>query len=182
MFHAAWPTDTYGGIEPGNIELKPGGADVSVVVYGTSWVEGDIWTEVVAEIRDGQITNFRFGRYSPKALIPPGTTLRTFAEVLKSMNDEYERQQAQGTPQHEPLTFRPTRVSVLCQQFDSRFHRVFASIRRNRLPESGPRQDFDVLAADPRDFIVSFSGVMGSAAQKTVRLKGAIQTFEAVLL
>src|ERR1700733_5778622 len=81
MYFCAWPTDTYDHMEFGEIQRKPGGADVSVILYGRSWLEGDLWVEVVAEFRNGRMTKMSFGRYSDKALIKPGTTGKKVLEA-----------------------------------------------------------------------------------------------------
>ena len=47
LFFCAWPTDTYDHMEFGSIAWKSNGADVSVVLYGDSWLEGKVWTETI---------------------------------------------------------------------------------------------------------------------------------------
>lgn len=123
MFFYAWPSDTYDHVEMGDIRWAENGADVSVVLYGKSWLEGRVWTEVVASIRNGSVTDIRFGRNN--GMVPPGATMGALGGLLKSLNDEYQRQHPQQqagvatTPRPTPrVPAAPVRetsgVGVLC--------------------------------------------------------------------
>jgi hypothetical protein len=165
MYFCAWPTDTYDHMEFGTIDLKPGGADVSVILYGTSWLEGDLWTEAVAEFRNGQMTNLRFGRYSRKALIPPGTVMK---EGLKAVNEELKRQQSQQTPQAP--------IAVLCLRNPTPDPIAYSLPSEQVSPQTlGPGQTWMFWHGGGGDFTVSFGATKAAGLQKTIRLKGIAQ-------
>jgi len=162
MYFCAWPTDKYDHMEFGSIDLKPGGADVSVILYGTSWLEGDLWTEAVAEFRNGRMTNLRFARYSSKALIPPGTVM---IEGLKAVNEELKRQQFQQTPQPP--------VAVLCLSNPTPDPIAYSLPSEQVSAQTlGPGQTWMFWHGGGGDFTVSFGVTKTAGPQNTVRLNG----------
>lgn len=159
MYFCAWPTDKYDHMEFGRITWQPGGADVSVILYGTSWLEGDLWVEAVAEFRNGQMTDLRFGRYSKKALVPPGTVMK---EGLKAINEALKQNQPQ--------------VAVLCLS-----NPTSDPISYSLSPEDAssqtlrPGQTWMFWHNGATDFTVSFGSTRLGGLQKAVRLKGVVQ-------
>jgi len=178
LFFCAWPTDTYDHMEFGSIAWKSNGADVSVVLYGDSWLEGKVWTEVVTEIRNGSVTNLRFGRNN--SLIKPGTTIKVTAQALASMNDEYQRQQrAQAgapPPRTQTPTFESTPISVVCLSNPTVGPIVYSmpseQVSWKTLDANGTWMFWHDGAGD---FTVAFAGDRNSNVQKTVRVKGEMQ-------
>jgi hypothetical protein len=128
LYWAAWPTDKYDHMEFEHVEFKPGGADVYVVLYGDSWLEGRLWTEVVTEIRNGQVTDMHFGRYSSNAIIPPGYTVARLSEALDNMNKQLQDQQRQNTAQPRPVepSLAPHPVSVICISNSTQYAMIYS--------------------------------------------------------
>ena len=162
LFFCAWPTDTFDHLELNDVELKPNGADVTVRLYGNSWLEGKLWTDVVVEIRGGDVKHLRWGRYN--ALIPPGTTLTKMGEVLDQMNEDYKRQQ----------NTQP--VAVLCLSNRTADSVVYS------LPTEGVSsqtlaagQTWMFWHAGPAGFTVSFSDAKSFGSQKSTFVKGILQ-------
>lgn len=98
LYWAAWPTARYDHMEFEDVEFQPGGADVYVVLYGRGF-EGLLWTEVVTEIRNGEVRKMYFGRYSSDAIFAPGFTLATFSVALDELNKQLQEQQRQRNGQ-----------------------------------------------------------------------------------
>ncbi len=183
LFFCAWPTDTYDHMEFGGIDWKSNGADVTVVLHGNSWLEGKVWTEVVTEIRNGSVTNLRFGRNN--GLIKPGTTIKMTGQALAALNDEYQRQQrAQaGAPTPPATAPSPTLasvpVSVVC------INNATGGPLTYSMPSE--RVGWKTLEANQSwifwhngagDFTVAFAGDRTLNVQKTVSVKGEMQAGE----
>lgn len=158
MYFCAWPSDTYNHVEFGRIEWKPGGADVSAFLYGTSWLEGRNWAEIVLEIRNGEVTRVRWGRY--QGAWPPGTF---FGSLLDELNKEMKRQQPQefavlclSNPTPDPIVYSLPSESIASQTL-------------------APGQLWMFWHPGSDDFTVSFGGLKNSSIQKTVRAKGVTQ-------
>jgi hypothetical protein len=82
LFFAAWPTADYQGISYQGLTPAPGGADLTVRVWGHSWLEGQIWTDVIISFRNHAVSDLRFGRHS-NVFVPPGTTLQAALQALR---------------------------------------------------------------------------------------------------
>ena len=83
LFAAAWPTAEYQGISyQGLTPARGGGVDLTLRVWGHSWLEGQIWTDVIISFRDRTISDLKFGRHSD-VFFPPGTTLNAALQVLR---------------------------------------------------------------------------------------------------
>ncbi len=96
LYFDAWPTATYQSVSFGNVAVVPGGVDVSFVLHGISAFDnGPLWTEVVLEMRNGKITNIRWGRNNA-VLAAPGSTMKALGQALDELNKQYQQQQ--GTP------------------------------------------------------------------------------------
>jgi len=162
LFFCAWPTDTFDHLELSDIQLRSDGADVTVRLFGKSWLEGKLWTDVVVEIRGGEVKNLRWGRYD--ALIPPGTTLSKTKEWLDKLNDDYKRQQ----------NMQP--VAVLCLNNSTAGPIVYS------LPSEGissqtlaPGQTWMFWHGGSPNFTVSFRETAYLGPQKSVLVKGVLQ-------
>jgi hypothetical protein len=171
VFFYAWPTDTYDSVEFGSVGLQKGGADVTFVIHGTSWLEGKVWTEVVLEIRNGEISNLRWGRYH--ALIPPGTTLTKLGQAVSSLAAEYDKQRAQTAPAPPVYTppavpsappGNPTALSAMCLEnttSDPVGYSVPSEHSDYQSLSTGQRWMFWHAGSGP--FTVLFSGANGPA-------------------
>jgi hypothetical protein len=82
LFVAAWPTAEYQGIRLEGITPTPGGVDVTVKVWGRSWLEGAIWTDVIIKFRNYNVDDIAFGRHSA-TFFAPGETMGTLLRELK---------------------------------------------------------------------------------------------------
>jgi hypothetical protein len=85
LFHAAWPTATYEGIRMADIKLTQRGADITFRVWGRSWLEGEIWTDVIVKFGRDRIEDIAWGRHS-WTLFEPGETLANTVELLKQLS------------------------------------------------------------------------------------------------
>jgi uncharacterized membrane protein len=97
LFFLAWPTATYESVEFGDVEFLSSGADVSFRLHGkSSFDDGPLWVDVVIEVRNGEITDLRWGRNNA-VLAQPGSTIKALAEELDRINNERSRSQASST-------------------------------------------------------------------------------------
>jgi hypothetical protein len=81
LFSAAWPSAEYHGIAAQRLTPAPGGADLTIRIWGRSDREGWIWADVIIRFRNYAITDLQFGRRSD--VFPPGTTLRSALNGLE---------------------------------------------------------------------------------------------------
>lgn len=103
VYFDAWPTATYQSVSFGNLTNIPGGVDVSFVVHGISAFDGGpLWTEVVLEMRNGKITDIRWGRNNA-VLAAPGSTMKALGAALDELNKEYDQEHPAPTPGGMPL-------------------------------------------------------------------------------
>lgn len=86
IYYLAWPTASYRGIQLQNVIKKNGRIYYVVAVYGLSgFDQSSLWSQVVLETYNGEISDLRWGDHN--ALIsPPGQTIATLGEALKEIN------------------------------------------------------------------------------------------------
>lgn len=178
LYFFAWPTDTYDHMEFGHIERKPGGADVYVVLYGHSWLEGDLWTEVVTEIRNGSVADMHFGRYSSKAFIAPGTTIQAWGQALDQINQEIKREKAQQptAPSSVPQSPLGNALSAVCINNPTQEAITYSLPSEQMSPKTlAPGQMWMYWHDGPALFEVSFNGIKSADLPRTVHIKGALR-------
>lgn len=105
LFGLAWPTATYEKVRFGGARAVRGGQDIWMTLYGTSaFSGGELWVELVLEVRNGRIYDLRWGRHNG-ILAAPGETVaflaEDLAEELAKLTREYERSQ-RGTASASP--------------------------------------------------------------------------------
>jgi hypothetical protein len=179
LYFFAWPTDTYDHMEFGHIERRPGGADVYVVLYGNSWLEGNLWTEVVTEIRNGSVSDMRFGRYSSKALIKPGSTIQAWGEVLVELNQELKRQQARQNNLSSPAQPSPSEnaLSAICVKNPTDDAITYALPSEQMSSKTlAPGQVWMYWHEGPGLFTISFNGMKAANFPWTVHMKGVMRS------
>lgn len=160
-FFFAWPTATYDHMEFGRIDPKSEGADVAVVLYGSGFPEGKIWTEVVLEIRNSDLSDLHFGRYS--ALNPPGSVFGNLAAAMAAYRN---RHQLPSPPAQQ--------LSVLCLS-NPTSERISYVLAPSAEPQSiEANKTWMMWHAGGAEFNVSFTAVKGSGTQKTMRIKGGL--------
>ena len=81
LFSAAWPTAAYQGITARGLTPAPGGADLTIRIWGHHGHEGWIWADVIISFRNYTISDLRVGRHSD--VFPPGTTLQSALHALQ---------------------------------------------------------------------------------------------------
>ena len=98
LYFLAWPFAKYEGVRFNGLSRVAGGADAKLTLSGISALDGDdLWTEVVLEIRNGRISNVRWGRHNA-LVFKPGETVSALGDVLAELNKQYARGNAGGAP------------------------------------------------------------------------------------
>lgn len=91
LYFLAWPTAEYERVTFGGFSFATGGADISFRLHGRSGFSGDhLWVDVILEVRNGEITNIRWGDNNA-ILAQPGTIMAAMGEALAQLNEEYSR-------------------------------------------------------------------------------------------
>lgn len=99
LYFLAWPTAEYERAGFGGVSFTSNGADVSFRLHGKSGFDGGhLWVDVVVEIRNGEITDLRWGDNNA-ILAQPGATIKAMGEVLAELNKEYSQSQGGGSRQ-----------------------------------------------------------------------------------
>lgn len=99
LYFLAWPTAEYQRVSFGGVSFTSNGADVSFRLHGKSGFDGGhLWVDVVVEIRNGEITNLRWGDNNA-ILAQPGSTMKAMGEILAELNEEYSQSQGGGARQ-----------------------------------------------------------------------------------
>lgn len=93
LYFLAWPTATYERVSFSGVSAVTDGVDVKVRLHGKStFSDGHLWTDVVLEIRGGEIRDLRWGRNNA-ILAQPGSTITALGEVIAELNAQYEQSQ-----------------------------------------------------------------------------------------
>ena len=93
VYFLAWPTATYERVSFEGVSLVYGGVDIKIMLHGRSfWDDSHLWTEVVLEVRNGEISDIRWGRNNA-FWAQPGETIEALGEALEELTREYNRTQ-----------------------------------------------------------------------------------------
>jgi len=91
LYFLAWPSAKYDSVGFGGVRFVEGGADVAVRLHGRSgFSDTHLWTDVIIEIRDGEVQDVRWGNNNA-ILVQPGKTMEAMGEVFAEMNAEYQK-------------------------------------------------------------------------------------------
>lgn len=95
LYFSAWPTATYKEVTLEGISRAYDGVNIKVKLHGKSaFDESSLWTEVIVEVRDGEIKDIKWGKNNA-ILAQPGETITGFGELLVELNKEYSRNKQQ---------------------------------------------------------------------------------------
>lgn len=98
IFALAWPTAEYERVAFGSVTFGADGAQVSFRLHGKSaWDDGPLWVEVMIDVRDGRITDLRWGRHNA-LLAEPGETIGLLSQALEELTAELARSQGSAAP------------------------------------------------------------------------------------
>ena len=111
VYGYAWPTATYQRVEIDSITPRPNGADLVFKLHGKSaWAEGDLWLQVIMQVRDGEIVGFNWGERN--GLWPPGLLSKALIAALNDMLKPPKNSSA-GAPA-PPVRPSASPVAVAC--------------------------------------------------------------------
>jgi hypothetical protein len=111
-YAAAWPSATFKGVSIKGTELVSDGYDVAVRLTGESAFGGDLWLDLVFEIRNGGLHDMRIGGHNA-ILVPPFETTKALGAFIEEMIDDYNGQTRQHvTTKRLPAT--TGRVGAVC--------------------------------------------------------------------
>ncbi|MES1242187.1 MAG: hypothetical protein ABUT39_11255 [Acidobacteriota bacterium] len=86
LYALAWPTATYKSVRIEKIEPVDGGADVTVLLSGSStFDETELWVRASVAVRNGLFTDLHWKDNSP-SLFRPGSTVSDLAHSLDNIN------------------------------------------------------------------------------------------------
>jgi hypothetical protein len=114
-YAAAWPTASYKKASIKSTSWVEGGYDVSVRLLGESAFGGDLWLDLVFEIRNGGLSNVRIGGHNA-ILVPPFETTKALGAVLEDLIKEYESGSANRRPAPSPAapTYSAGQAGAVC--------------------------------------------------------------------
>ncbi len=93
LYTFAWPTATYKRVSFEGVSRVYGGANIKIKLHGISnWDDSSLWTEVILEVRDGELKDLKWGRNNA-ILAQPGESMRALGQALVELNNEYQRSQ-----------------------------------------------------------------------------------------
>jgi uncharacterized membrane protein len=121
LYFLAWPTAKYQRANFGSVTAAANGADVVFRLYGKSaFDDGELWTDVVLQIRNGEVSDLKWGRNNA-LLMAPGGTMKAVGAALKDLNRELARNQGYrfiftNGCQH------PVRLAISYEGVDGRWH------------------------------------------------------------
>lgn len=91
LYFVAWPTATYERVSFEGLSRTYGGVDIKIKLHGRSaFDDSSLWTEVVVEVRGGEVTDIKWGRNNA-IIAQPGETMGAIVELLAELNKEYDR-------------------------------------------------------------------------------------------
>lgn len=96
-YAAAWPTATYTGASIKSVDPVIGGYDIRVKLSGKSaWSDGDLWLELVFQVRRGGLDDVKVKRHNA-ILSPPFATTQALGQLLADLANETTTQQQTST-------------------------------------------------------------------------------------
>ncbi len=104
-YAAAWPTATYKKASIKRSTRVGDGYDVAVRLLGESTFGGELWLDLVFEIRGGSLSDMRVGNHNA-ILMAPFETAKTFGAFLEEMLKEYGN--STSTQYSAPVRAAPT--------------------------------------------------------------------------
>src|SRR5262245_4315742 len=151
VYGFAWPTATYQRVELERISPVAGGADVTFRLHGASaWASGDLWLQVVMQIRDGQVKDFKWGENN--GFWPPGATSGAILDALNSAMQETKTGRA--TPAASSA------VAVVCFNNTSKgelnYHVTVGKGSKQPFSLAAGRASMMTVPAPAETFVVSF--------------------------
>jgi hypothetical protein len=91
LYFFAWPSAKYEGVRFNGLSGAPNGFDARLTLVGKSALDGEsLWTELVLEVRNGQVSNVRWGKNNAIAF-KPGESISAFGEFIGELNKQYAR-------------------------------------------------------------------------------------------
>ena len=96
-YAAAWPTATYKKVSIKSTTRVEDGYDVAVRLLGESAFGGELWLDLVLEIRSGGLSDMRVGGHNAR-LVPPFETIKITGVFLEELLKEYEKNHAHHDP------------------------------------------------------------------------------------
>lgn len=88
VYGFAWPTAEYESVSFKSLDPVVGGHDVVVRLSGKSaFGDGDLWLDLVFEIRNGAFHDMSVRRHNA-ILVPPFTTVKTLAQTLAELIED----------------------------------------------------------------------------------------------
>jgi hypothetical protein len=91
LYFLAWPTAQYEGVSFGGVTRNGDATDITFRLYGKSaFDDSSLWVDTVIEVRNGEITDLRWGQNNA-ILAAPGSTVKAMGEALRQLNQEYQR-------------------------------------------------------------------------------------------
>jgi len=115
LFFFAWPTATYQSVSYDGATRRANGWDASLTLYGESAFGGNLWTKLILEVRDGQISDLHWGPNNA-ILAPPGSTMRTIGQALAQLNEQYQQGngEVRPPPPPPPAPTPPVELRAIC--------------------------------------------------------------------
>jgi hypothetical protein len=91
LYFMAWPTAQYEGVTFGGVSSSEDAKYITFRLYGKSaFDDGPLWVDTIIEVRNGQITDLRWGRNNA-ILAAPGSTITAMGQALAQLNEDYQR-------------------------------------------------------------------------------------------
>lgn len=81
LFSAAWPTAEFRGIHARRLTPAPGGADLTIRIWGHGGGERWVWADVIIRFRNYAVSDLQFGRHGDVS--PLDTTLPSALHALQ---------------------------------------------------------------------------------------------------
>jgi hypothetical protein len=179
LFFFAWPTATYDGLSFDGIARRNNGVDAQLTLYGSSTFGGRLWTRLILEIRNGQISNMRWGENNA-IIAQPGATMRHVAQAIADLNQRYQSTNSGA----QPPSVRPPSVSppapialkAVCIANSTQGPLVYTmawnGTSETRRLEAGQAQLYWANAGTP-DFLIAFDDEFAEGyTERTFRLPG----------
>lgn len=89
VYALAWPSATYRSVSLEGLDRRRNGADIKIRLDGISaFDDSSLWVDVVISVRDGEISDIRWGSHNA-FWVPPGETVKALGVVLAELNREY---------------------------------------------------------------------------------------------
>jgi len=92
LYAWAWPTAQYERVGFGGVTPTANGAEIAIRLHGkSSFSDTHLWTDVIVEVRNGEVVDLRWGRNNA-ILAQPGETMKALGQALAELTAEYQRE------------------------------------------------------------------------------------------